>query len=123
MIKYKAVIVDDDIKIIILVEKALTELGFVVYSATEGKKALELVQDEKPDLLVSDILQPGLDGVRLCNLIKKDPQLSHTKIFLVTGVYNRTSFKLQMDCEPDAFIEKPVDMTQFQETVKRLILE
>ena len=123
MIKYKAVIVDDDIKIIILVEKALTELGFVVYSATEGKKALELVQDEKPDLLVSDILQPGLDGVRLCNLIKKDPQLSHTKISLITGVYNRTSFKLQMDCEPDAFIEKPVDMTQFQETVKRLILE
>ena len=60
------VVVDDDAKVIMLVEKVLIDLGFRVLSASEGKKALELVKEEIPVLLISDILQPGIDGIGLC---------------------------------------------------------
>ena len=115
----KAVIVDDDAKVIMLLEKVLISLGFRVFSAIEGKRALELVQEEKPDLLISDILQPGIDGVSLCQWVKNHHEFEDLKIILMTGVYKQASFKTQMDCRPDAFIEKPLEVGKLTDLVKR----
>jgi len=115
----KVVVVDDDRKIIILLEKALTEKGFQVFSAVEGTKALELVKKERPALLISDILQPGIDGISLCQEVKQDPELGDIAVILMTGVYKQASFKTEMNCKPDAFIEKPLDINQ----LKAMILE
>jgi CheY-like chemotaxis protein len=114
----KAVIVDDDPKVIMLIEKVLIPLGFQVFSAAEGKKALELVKEEKPNLLISDILQPGIDGISLCRLVKSDPESWDIKVILMTGVYKQASFKTQMDCAPDAFIEKPLEVAALTDLVK-----
>jgi CheY-like chemotaxis protein len=118
----KIVVVDDDAKVIILVEKVLTELGFRVFSAGEGKKALELVKQEKPVLLISDILQPGIDGVGLCQAIKEDPQLEDIKVILMSGVYKETSLKREiMGATPDAFIEKPLEVQQLKDLVEEIL--
>jgi CheY-like chemotaxis protein len=116
----KAVIVDDDAKVIMVLEKVLMPLGFQVFSAMEGKKALELVKQESPDLLISDILQPGLDGISLCQWVKGDPQYRELKVILMTGVYKQASFKTQMECLPDAFIEKPLEVARLANQVKSL---
>jgi CheY-like chemotaxis protein len=118
----KIVVVDDDAKVIILVEKVLTELGFRVFSAGEGKKALELVKQEKPVLLISDILQPGIDGVGLCQAIKEDPQLEDIKVILMSGVYKETSLKREiMGATPDAFIEKPLEVQALKDLVEKIL--
>jgi sigma-B regulation protein RsbU (phosphoserine phosphatase) len=119
----KIVVVDDDLKVTMLVEKALTERGFRVFSTNEGRKALELVEMEKPDVLITDILQPGLDGVSLCNSIKNDPKFSNTRIIIISGVYNEANFRLQMDCRPDGFIEKPIDINQLADVVMEKLNE
>ena len=118
----KIVVVDDDAKVIIMVEKVLTELGFMVLSANEGKKALELVKQEKPVLLISDILQPGIDGIGLCQSIKEDPQLEDIKIILMSGVYKQTSLKREiMGATSDAFIEKPLENQQLKDLVEKVL--
>lgn len=118
----KIVVVDDDAKVIIMVEKVLTELGFIVLSANEGKKALELVKQEKPVLLISDILQPGIDGIGLCQSIKEDPQLEDIKIILMSGVYKQTSLKREiMGATSDAFIEKPLENQQLKDLVEKVL--
>ena len=117
----KVVVVDDDLKVTTLVEKALIQKGFQVFTAAEGKKALELVENEKPDVLITDILQPGYDGVSLCNLIKKDTLLRHIKVIIISGVYNEAKFKLLSECSPDGFIEKPIDVKTFPEQVIRVL--
>ncbi|MCP5053205.1 MAG: response regulator [bacterium] len=113
----KAVVVDDDPKIVSMAEKALQRMGFEVFTAENGAMALTLVRVQKPHLLVSDILLPGMDGVELCKTIKEDPELSHIKVIMVTGVYNEMSFKLQMDCPADGFIEKPLDINKLEKLV------
>ena len=113
----KVVIVDDDLKVIMMMERGLLKRGFQVFSTNEGKKALDLVQKEKPDVLVTDILQPGLDGVSLCNAVKNDPSLSDTQVIIISGVYNEASFKSHMDCHPDGFIEKPIDMSKLSQLI------
>jgi CheY-like chemotaxis protein len=117
----KVVVVDDDLKVTMMMERALIRRGFQVFSANEGKKALELVKNENPDVLVTDILQPGLDGVSLCNLIKNDPTHGDTKVIIISGVYNEASLKTQMDCQPDGFIEKPVDMNNLVDLIVKKI--
>lgn len=111
------VVVDDDLKVTTLLERALIKRGFRVFSTQEGKKALELVENERPDILITDILQPGLDGVSLCNAVKKNPAHSDTRVIIISGVYNETSFRLQMDCRPDGFIEKPIDINKLSDLI------
>ena len=117
----KIVVVDDDLKVTMMMERSLLRRGFQVFSANEGKKALELIKNEKPDVLVTDILQPGLDGVSLSNLVKNDPILGDIKVIVISGVYNEASFKTQMDCRADGFIEKPVDMNHLAELIVKNI--
>ena len=106
----EAVVVDDDTKVNLVVEKALNQLGFRVFCATEGKTALELVKEHKPCLLISDILIPGIDGVALCGMVKNTPELQKTKVILMTGIYKSRTFRTELDVNADAFIEKPIDI-------------
>jgi len=118
----KVVVVDDDAKVIMLVEKVLTQLGFRVFSASEGKKALELVKQEKPVLLISDVLQPGIDGIKLCQGIKEDPQLEAIKVILMSGVYKQASLKREITgCTPDAYLEKPLEVQQLKDLVEKIL--
>jgi sigma-B regulation protein RsbU (phosphoserine phosphatase) len=116
------VVVDDDAKVIILVEKVLTRLGYRVLTTDNGKRALDWVKNERPVLLISDILQPGIDGVGLCQSIKGDPQLQDIKVILMSGVYKQTSFKREMmGIAPDGFIEKPLEVQQLENLVEKTL--
>ncbi len=109
----KVVVVDDDVKIVILLEKVLKKLGFEVFSAGDGNDALELVKKEKPDLLISDMLIPGLHGVELSKTVKQDPELSHTIVVLMTAVYGKREYtSADMNSMADSFIEKPIDVKE-----------
>ncbi len=119
----KVVVVDDDEKVIMLMEKALIRNGFQVFSAQEGKKALELIRKEKPQVVITDILQPGLDGGQLCRTIKDDPELEHIKVIIITAIYTETNFRLQVNCRYDAFIEKPIDMNRLTAVVLEKVAE
>lgn len=116
----KAVLVDDDKKIIIVLGETLSRLGYQVYSAEEGKKALELVRKEKPDLFICDLLLPGIHGIELCNMIKSDPALENVKVIAISAVYKGSNYKLAMDCGADAFIEKPFNIDDFEILVKKV---
>jgi two-component system alkaline phosphatase synthesis response regulator PhoP len=116
----KAVVVDDDKKIIIVVGETLARLGYQVYSAEEGKKALELVRKEKPELLICDLLLPGIHGIELCTTIKNDPTLENVKIIAISAVYKESNYKLALDCRADAFIEKPFNIDDFEILVKKV---
>ncbi len=118
-----AVVVDDDPKILLLVEKALTDIGFRVISSDNGSKALELVIKEKACLLITDILQPGLDGTRLCRTIKENPETGETRIIIISGVYNESMYRMQMDCRADGFLEKPIDVNRLKELVNNLFTD
>lgn len=109
----KVVIVDDDVKIIILLEKVLGKMGFETFSAEDGDKALELVKKEKPDLLISDMLIPGIHGIELSKMVKTDPELNETIVILMTAVYGKIEMtSSDINSMADGFIEKPIDVKE-----------
>jgi len=119
----KIVVVDDDKKTLLVVEKTLSQLGFEIFTAGEGNKALELVKKNKPAVLVSDILIPGIDGVALCGMVKNDPEFTHTKVILMTGVYKNPTFRAELDCNADDFLEKPIDIKKLAGIVTNQVVD
>jgi DNA-binding response OmpR family regulator len=118
----KIVIAEDDKVTLRTLERFLVDNSFFVYPAQDGQTAFELVRQERPDILISDLVLPKLDGVQLCNKVKQDPDLNRIQVIMMTAVYKGSTFKpLTRDCGADEYIEKPIDMTNLLEKIFRLI--
>ena len=115
-----ALVVDDDKKIVILLEKLVKNLGFETYTAEDGKTALELLKEFKPDLLISDMLLPGVHGAELCNIGREFEDMRHCKVILMTAVYSESNLKLDMQVKPDEFIAKPFSMKDMANLIGKL---
>jgi CheY-like chemotaxis protein len=92
MSSYKVLVADDEPNIVKIMEFELKKSGYQVMTANDGEEALELVKANPPDLILSDIMMPKMDGYELCREVKKDPALRGIPfIFLTakTGLENR----------------------------------
>lgn len=119
--KIKVIVVDDDRTIRKTLEKFLTELDFDVKVAKNGEEGLELIKKEKPSVMISDMLMPGIHGVKLCRQIKEDPELSSVKIILMSSVYKRSdTVQRELECDYDGFLEKPFDFGGLVEVIRLL---
>lgn len=121
--KIKAIVVDDDRTIRKTLEKFLAELDFDVKVAENGEEGLDLIRKDKPSVVFSDMLMPGIHGIKLCRLIKEDPELFSTKIILMSSVYKRSDTAQQgLDCNYDGFLEKPFDFSGLVKVISLLKL-
>jgi DNA-binding response OmpR family regulator len=120
----KIVVADDDRVTLEILYHILANNSFYVYSARDGQAALELVKKEKPDILISDLVLPKLDGIALCKKVKEDPELSRTRVIMMTAVYKGSTFRpLARDCGADDYIEKPINSTTLLEKIYKLCRE
>ena len=119
--KIKAIVVDDDGIIRKALEKFLTELDFDVKVAEDGEEGFELIKKERPSVVFSDMLMPGIHGINLCRQIKKDPELSSIRIILMSSVYKRSDTVQQgLECDYDGFLEKPFDYDSLVKVIRSL---
>jgi CheY-like chemotaxis protein len=113
----KVLVVDDEAGIVSVILAVLADHDITVLAAYDGLAALELARREKPDLVLSDVMMPGLDGRELCARIQADPDLSGTRIALMSAMY-----KLDLQgCKEDAFIPKPFGIDRLEEILLRLL--
>jgi DNA-binding response OmpR family regulator len=119
----KIIVIDDDKTTITMLTMILTKENYLVMSALDGEEGLEMIKSELPDLVVSDVLIPKIDGIDICEKIKKDPYLSHIKVILMTAIKNVMIQKEARTCGADGFIEKPTDSRQLLTMIKNLLEE
>ena len=117
----KIIIIDDDKVTLTLLEEVLTKKGFKVLSARDGAEGYLLIEKEKPDVLISDMLIPKLHGLDLCRKIKETPELRQIKVILMTAVYKDPVFMAQAkSCGADCFIEKPINTKDLISRIKEI---
>ena len=112
---YKLLIADDETHIRNLLEQTLEELedeGVQLLFAKHGAEALELIQDEKPQLAFLDFNMPKMNGVAVCKAVKADPNLQSVYIVLLTGKGQETDRQEGLDAGADRYLTKPFDPTQ-----------
>ncbi len=118
----KIVIVDDESTIRDSLQELLIEKGFDVLHAGDGESGYDLIARENPDLLIIDILLPKLDGIDLCGKIRKNIQLKHIPIILMTGIYMDFNFRLKIQRGiADDFIVKPLKFDELLAKIDKLL--
>ncbi len=97
----------------------LNEAGFAVDFAADGIVALERARELQPDIIITEVLVPKLDGLALCRAVKNDPRLRHIVmlVFSILAVQSRAS-----EAGADAFLMKPLAEKRLVDTVRQLLL-
>ena len=114
------VIAEDDDEIRDYLEKELSE-DYDVRSCTNGRDALAEVYRSRPNLIISDVMMPEMDGNTLCSRLKLNPQTNHLPVILLTAK-NRDEDKLEgLETGADAYIVKPFNMDILRRTIVNLI--
>ncbi|MCE7957694.1 MAG: EAL domain-containing protein [Acidobacteria bacterium ACB2] len=118
----RALVVDDRAENRYLLRTLLRAHGFTVEEASHGGEALELSRRELPDLVVSDLLMPVMDGYTLLRLWKSDARLSAVPFIVYTATYTEPKDEqLALDLGADAFLLKPAEPETFMERVHEVL--
>ena len=103
--KKKILIVDDDPDIRLFLEFGLKKAGFEILQAANGAKALDILKEHTPDLIITDAMMPVLDGYGLIRAVKKETAWSRIPMIMLTG---RDSEKTtEGTLQPEVYMEKP----------------
>ncbi len=120
----KILIVEDDENSSLLLTTALEGMGYEAVSAESGESALRMMYRSPPDLVISDVMMPGMDGFELCRIIKTDPQLSHIPLVFYTATFTEPEDReLALTLGASRFIVKPIDIGEFLQIVTTILEE
>lgn len=103
----KILVVEDDKDILELITYNLEQEGYKVRTQTSGEGCLQQVRREKPDLLLLDLMLPGMDGLDICKLLKRDPETESLPIIMVTAKGEESDIVLGLELGADDYVTKP----------------
>jgi diguanylate cyclase (GGDEF)-like protein len=105
----RLLVADDDAVLLMLLQKKLSQLGYEVFTAADGRQALELFNTQQPQIVISDAMMPGLSGLDLCRAIRQTPA-GHTTYFIILTAHKESGHLVAaFQAGADDFIGKPVD--------------
>lgn len=116
------ILVVDDIRTNIKVlEAKLTSEYYEVIAASNGPEALEAAVNQKPDLILLDVMMPGMDGFEVCRRLKANPDTAHVPVIMVTALGDPEDRVQGLSAGADDFLTKPVDDTAMFARVRSLL--
>lgn len=117
----RILVVDDVEPNVRLLEAKLTLEYYEVLTATDGATALEIAAAERPDIILLDVMMPGMDGFETCRRLKADPATRHIPVVLVTALDGREDKIKGLEAGADDFVTKPIDDVILFARVKSLV--
>ncbi|ACZ41095.1 response regulator receiver protein [Thermobaculum terrenum ATCC BAA-798] len=117
MLMKKVLIVDDEAEIVELIVMVLDDGQVQLLTAYDGEQAMRIIKEQRPDVVLTDVMMPRLDGRELCKMVKSDPSISDTKVILMSAIHRLD----KGDCPADGLIHKPFDIVAIVEAVHKFL--
>jgi len=114
-------VVDDEEDILELISHHLTRDGFIVKKFANGRDLLSFTQSVLPDLLILDIMLPGIDGLEICKMLKGSPRTSHTPIIMLTAKGTEADVVVGLELGADDYVVKPFSPRELTARVKSIL--
>ena len=114
-------IVDDEPGIVVPVQFLMEQQGYTVMIAERGDDALDLIYKYKPDLVLLDIMLPGIDGYEVCEIVRLNPDYRDVKIVFLTAKGREVEIAKGLSLGADAYITKPFSNDELVAKVKELL--
>ncbi len=119
--QHKILVVDDEPDILQFIRYNLEKEGYHVFEADSGEKALELVRSEEPDLILLDIMMPGLNGIETCRLIRENGTIRQPLIAFLSARGEEFTQVAGFDAGADDYITKPIKPRLLVSRLKALL--
>ena len=117
----KVLIADDEPNIVISLEFLMKREGHAVSVARDGPSALEAIRTAKPDLVLLDVMMPGLSGFEVCQAVRGDEALAGVKILMLSAKGRDTDIAKGQALGADAYMTKPFSTKELAEKVRELL--
>lgn len=117
--KTKIMVVEDEESIVTLLEYNLTQAGFETYTATDGKSGLAMIEEEKPELIILDLMLPEMDGLEVCKQLRQ--RKIYTPILMLTAKDAEFDKVLGLELGADDYMTKPFSPREVIARVKAIL--
>ena len=116
----KVIIVHDDPGDVLWIRKIL-EPDYLVVESYDGLQAKEIVDREKPDLVITGVMLPKINGYALCEHLKNNPNTKDIPVVMIIGLYEEINKEISKEIVADAYLKKPVWPNQLYDILSRLL--
>lgn len=106
--KKRILVVDDEVGALTLIGIMLERGGFSVLKAKDAQDALAVLDQHQPDLIILDVMMPGMDGITLCRVIRERGELKRTPILILSARNDSDSVMRGMDAGANDYLPKPI---------------
>lgn len=123
----KILIIDDDVDIVESTKVVLESKGYEVIFALSGQEGIAKAAQEKPDLIILDVMMPGMDGFQVARELKKDLNMRNTPILMLTAIKDKMGLDFKSEAGDqdwlpvDEYCEKPLDHKELAEKIEKLL--
>jgi DNA-binding response OmpR family regulator len=117
----KVLVADDDAQLLGLVARRLKGMGYTVIEALDGEKAWDAVLREQPDLVLLDVMMPGMSGWEVCRRIRETKATSSTPVIMLTGIGERLNEMTSPLYGANDYLDKPFDFEVFEGKVRKVL--
>ena len=119
---HRILVVDDDILVVEALKELLTSSGYEVRVATRGQEALEILDTERFDLLILDVVMPKMTGFDLCREVRKrDDEMSAVKIIMLTAKTEARDLQSEERCGCELYLTKPIEPGRLKELIRNTL--
>lgn len=115
----KILIVDDEKDIVETLSFMLQAKGYEIISAYDGEEGLKLAKEEKPDLIILDVMMPKINGYKICRLLKYDAKYKNIPIIMVTARSQDNDKLIGEETGADEYITKPFDFSDVLSVINK----
>jgi DNA-binding response OmpR family regulator len=116
----RILIADDDADMRKVIRKALEPLSHDIHETDNAIEALKIARVERPDLVILDVVMPGVDGYEICYLIKTAPELQHTRVIMLTVRQQQIDISIGRGALADAYLVKPFNPDKLLAAIAKL---
>ena len=123
MTKQKIMVVEDDACLLKLESIILNHHGYQVCEMSNGREALNCIEKEMPDLVLLDVMMPGVDGFEVCRQIKANPLTSHIPVILLTACKRAGDILKGEEVKADRYLNKPFKSEVVLEAIHSFLID
>lgn len=117
----KVLVVDDNQQNLELLQAYLEDIDCLTIPAEDGLSAMDIVKDDKPDIIILDVMMPKMSGFEVCKRLKSNPDTSDIPVIMVTALNELGDIERAIDCGTDDFLSKPVNKWELVTRVKTML--
>ena len=117
--KGKILVIDDEPGVLELVKYNLEEAGFGVDTASDGVEGLKKAQDSLPDLILLDLMLPGIDGLEICRILRANPKTAGIPIIMLTAKASEMDRVVGLELGADDYVTKPFSPRELLLRIKK----